>query len=262
MQVKKISILFFSFLALFIFASKISPLSFADMTTTSNCVDISIDNPPANTPSGCGTQCSTTTPTDLAAIQKTLSADNINLSGDELTLANATEVFNTWCLLKKSPKYVQLLGATASNPIEIRFKHTSESQGAHAYPCSGYSSAVASRYVEIYGAASVGTSCLPYRLDFLIAHELGHQIAFANHDIYNQFLTSHDDPAFPTWNCILDYGRGHWSAECFPDMIAEYVFYKKWFLFTDPPQPFPQMKTQFLDMYTFTKNTIFGGVEY
>jgi hypothetical protein len=117
------------------------------------------------------------------------------------------------------------------------------------------------RYVELYGA-TVGDSCKDYRLDFLIAHELGHQIAFANHDLYNQFLTSHDNPAFPTWNCTLDYGPGHWSAECFPDMIAEYVFYKKWKMFTDPPQPFPEMKTTFGDMYTFTKDNIFGGVEY
>jgi len=246
-------------LIIFFFLSSFFPY-FTFSQTSSNCIETSIGTIPKDASGGCSQQCDIQAPNDLQTIKTGLLADGIIITGDELDIPNATEVYNTWCLLKKSSKYLQLLGAK-SDPIEVRFKHTYESQGSHAFPCAGFSSAVIKpRFIELYGAQ--GSACATYRLDFLIAHELGHQIRFKNPDIYNKWYSTAYNPSFPTWNCQKDYGPGPWPEECFPDMIAEYVFYKKWEMFTEPPQPFLEMKTTYLTMYTFTRDNIFGGTEY
>ncbi|HEX7042519.1 MAG TPA: hypothetical protein VF189_04670 [Patescibacteria group bacterium] len=108
---------------------------------------------------------------------------------------------------------------------------------------------------------------------FMILHELGHEIAFRNPVLYwTKFALPYMLMSFvfrnmPTYNCQLDYGPGPWVAECWADMIGEYVYYPQYRV-TVSGRPsgtynfpsFPNFANSFY--YGFARDNIYNGLNF
>lgn len=108
---------------------------------------------------------------------------------------------------------------------------------------------------------------------FMILHELGHEISFRNPVLYwTKFALPYMVMSFifrnmPTYNCQLDYGPGPWVAECWADMIGEYVYYPQYRV-TVSGRPsgtynfpsFPNFANSFY--YGFARDNIYNGLNF
>lgn len=108
---------------------------------------------------------------------------------------------------------------------------------------------------------------------FMMLHELGHMIAFRNPSLYwlKFFIPYIAMPLpfrfMPTFNCQFDYGLGPWPAECFADMVGEYVFYPTYRVTVSgrPSGPrnflgFPDFASRFY--YNFARDNIYNGLDF
>lgn len=180
---------------------------------------------------------------------------NLSLNGDPF--GKAKLVFDTLALATRQPsRYGSLLGLP-KNTILISF---------YDGPCKGHAST--NGIVNLYGFGSCGTGVA----QFMLLHELGHEIAFRNPNLYQKFANQFPFPLLvfyrlPTYNCEFDYGIGPFQAECFADMVGEYVVYK-YYRNTVGGRPFyfeatfSSFKNLFAPFYNFAKDNIYNGVEF
>jgi len=208
--------------------------------------------------SSSGLSCLLPIPNDIPTIQSSLKKNyGINLIGSQLGLSDglkkAQDAFTALCLLAKSPDFMKNLGSLTNN-ITVNIADPTKGD------CAGHSD-----YAT--GIVMSGFKCFGINNIFLLIHELGHQIAFRNPNIYNKYLTqvyNGGSGALPTWNCQLDYGPGPWPGECFADMIGEYVVWTK-LKYTNiytTTVPFPEFTTTYSKYYAFARDNIFGKIEY
>ena len=174
----------------------------------------------------------------------------------------ATQTYNTMCALAKSPTYFAKL--TAQGTINIAF-HGGDCGSGHTGDNSG------DGYNDPYGVAIFGF-CHPPFNRFLLTHELGHLYSFRNPGMYQDFLRTvwSTGATLPTFNCLHDYDsrgyRGPYDAECWADMIGEYLVY---FDVRDTVGGIPRgsydfktYPTQYSVYYNFARDKLFGGVQY
>lgn len=184
-------------------------------------------------------------------------AGDLSLNGDPL--GKAKPMYDTIALVTQAPSDFGHLLKLPDQQIDI-IVHTGKS-------CAGHAST--NGVLDYYGWCNT-----PIINQFMILHELGHMIAFRNPTLYwIQFLVpyltlSFFDKNMPTFNCQLDYGpHGPYPAECFADMIGEYVFYPTYRHTASglPSGPsnfstFPQFAGGFY--YNFSKKNIFNGLVF
>ncbi|SRR5258708_2065950 len=206
---------------------------------------------PTPTPRGSGNpvQCSISAGSNVSLISSTIAKQfGIHVTGNDQTQSRMTTLYSTLCLLFKSTKYAQLIKSQTS-PIAISLQPGN---------CFGHASA--STGINLYG------SCGSVIDRFIITHELGHMLMFRNPSVYNDWY-SHVWPAtLPTWDCQLDYGPGPWPAECFADMIGEYLVYPQWREAVggrpSGSATLSNFPTTYASYYNFARDKIFGGVKY
>lgn len=213
-------------------------------------------NPTSGGGGGVTGSCATAAPTgSYAAVQSALLAQfKINLIGDT-SLDWATQTYNTMCALAKAPAYFSRL--VAAGPITVNL-HAGSCNGGHSSAVSG---------VDMYGFCDHDYN------RFLLAHELGHMFSFRNPTVYQAFAQQvwlsrgyKNPPTLPTYNCLYDYGVGPYEAECWADMIGEYLV---WFDIRDTvggrpagTPTFSQYQSQYPIYYNFARDQLFGGVQY
>ena len=190
---------------------------------------------------------------------------DVNITGI-YTLQQVEQTYDTLCTLYESKTFVHwAFHAGDPGPIGLYFN------GVTICPDGAYEHADPQAGLKILGW------CEPARNRLLLAHELGHMIAFRNHNLYNTWQsdvystqTAEKNNQLPTWNCQFDYGQGPFAAECWADMIGEYI---TWPYFRETvggnPQG-PPSQDGFLNYnsstysiyYKWVANHIFGGVSY
>lgn len=208
---------------------------------------------PTPTPNASGTgtnaQCPISVPNNITSITSTLSKNfGIQLTGSDVSLARADDVFSTVCLLFQSKMYSHWLNSL-NNPIPVDLEPGN---------CFGHASAISG--IVLYGA------CGGFIDRFTTTHELGHMVAFRNPNLYNDYLSHVWPQTLPTWDCQLDYGPGPWPGECFADMMGEYLVYPQWreSVGGAPPGPstLSDYPTTYSSYYNFARDKIFGGITY
>lgn len=185
-----------------------------------------------------------------------------NVTGDLVLYKDpygkAKLAYETLAFISQPPsKYLQLLKTTQSS-ITINFS---------AGGCAGHAST--NGEVNLYGFGACGTDVAK----FMLIHELGHEIAFRNPNLYNKFYNEFPFPVLlfyklPTYNCELDYGpHGPYPGECFADTLGEYVLYKTYrntvsglpVYFEHNFSSFPRL---FAPFYNFAKDNVYNGLEF
>ncbi|HEU4966797.1 MAG TPA: phage tail tip lysozyme [Candidatus Saccharimonadales bacterium] len=205
--------------------------------------------------------CTTTAPSGYGAIKQDLMTKfKVDLQGDQ-NATWAAETYYTMCALAKSPTFYSKLTAQGTVPITLN------------------GGACGSGFTSTSGVILYGYCDRNYNR-FILTHELGHLFSFRNQDLYTQFKNGPwalHHAWLPTWDCQihsfsstgapLSSGpfMGDQTAECWADMIGEYLIYfnLRETVGGAPPgsTDFKQYPTQYGDYYNFAKQ-LFGGVTY
>ncbi len=191
-----------------------------------------------------------------------LHAIGINVSGDLFLngdpLGKAKPIYETLALVTQPPSdYGNLLGLPKQQVNIVLHGGSS---------CAGHASGDGT--LDYYGW------CYPDVINrFMMLHELGHMIAFRNPVLYwkdfflSWLVLSFSNKNLPTYNCQLDYGPGPWGAECWADMIGEYVVYPS---YRNTVSGRPYGPSNFLDFptfangfyYNFARDHIYKGLQF
>ena len=171
------------------------------------------------------------------------------------------------CLQYLSKTYQQLLNATPAHPIQILLDDNQFSCGIGlSGKTTGENNACLNKSVR---CSAVGwCDGLPYANRFVLSHELAHHIIIDNiNGIFSSFqktlYSTNAKNDLQTFNCQI----GPSDAECFPDMIGEYLTYQHYIhdasLHGNKKATFSDFKTGvFASWYDFAKKNIFDNIEY